>query len=133
MANPFHSIMGLFGSVPPAPMPAAVPAPPAGQLVPGNIDFRNRPVVQNLDGTSSTVRTITIQKSKDGPTILIPTVVNGKIVSDAAAEDHYDATGEHMGIFQTDQQAQDYDKNLHIQMGWNGAPGSAQDKWMYGK
>jgi len=122
----------------PAPVPAPAPAapvstpvaqnnPPAGMIAPGNIDLTNRPVVNNPDGTTSTVRTITIED--DGKTILIPTVVNGKIVSNQEAIDHYKKTGENMGTFSSEDAAEEYDKDLHNRMGWNGAPGSSQEAW----
>lgn len=98
-----------------------------GMLERGNINLKNRPATNNPDGTSSTVRTTTIEE--DGKTILIPTVVNGKIVSDDDAIKHYHDTGEHMGIFKTEKDADEYDKQLHNEMGWNGAPGSAQAAW----
>lgn len=103
------------------------PATPPGLVKAGNIDLKNRPVVRNPDGTSSTVRTITIEEN--GKTILIPTVVNGKIVSNDEAIKHFHQTGEHMGIFKTEEDAEAYDRNLHNQMGWNGPPGSAQAAW----
>lgn len=122
--------------------PAAAPAPhgqaPAasqqkapGMLTPGNIDLNNRPVVKNPDGTSSTVSTMTIEE--DGKTILLPTIVNGKRVSEDEAIKHYHDTGEQMGIFDSEKSADAYDRQLHNKMGWNGKPGSAQDKWQHGQ
>lgn len=108
------------------PTPATVP----GLISPGNIDLKNRPKVVNGDGTTSTVRTMTVEE--DGHAILLPTVINGKIVSDDEAIKHYHQTGEHMGIFKTEKQADDYDRDLHNKMGWNGPPGSAQAKWQQG-
>jgi hypothetical protein len=85
----------------------AAPTP----LVPGNIDIHNRPVVRNRDGSISTVRTISIGTEQGE--VLIPTVVNGKVVSDAEAAAHYRQTGEHLGIFRTPAEATAYAQSLH--------------------
>lgn len=89
----------------------------------GNIDLDNRPVVKNSDGTQSTVGTITAEI--DGQTVLLPTIINGKQVSNKAAISHYKKTGEHLGKFKDQQSADAYDKKMHADKGWNG-PGN---KW----
>ena len=65
----------------------------------GNIDLRIRPKVRNKDGSYSTVRTIGIEA--DGMFINIPTVINGEVVSDREAIQHYRRTGQHLGKFKT--------------------------------
>ncbi len=65
----------------------------------GNINLRIRPKVKNKDGSYSTVRTIGIEA--DGMYINIPTVVNGKVVSNQEAIKHYRKTGRHLGKFKT--------------------------------
>jgi len=90
----------------------------AGLIAPGNIDLNNRPEIQNPDGSVSTVKTITIEE--DGRTILLPTIVNGKELSKEEAVNHYHETGEHMGKFKTQKDADRYDKNLHKEKGWTG-------------
>jgi hypothetical protein len=55
-----------------------------------------------------------------GKTVLLPTVINGKIVSPDDAVQHYRQTGEHMGIFRDQQSADAYDKNMHESNGWTG-------------
>jgi hypothetical protein len=91
---------------------SAVSAP--GMVTPGNIDVHKRPVVKNADGTISTVRSITITNDK-GQAILIPTVVGGKVVSNADAIAAYKRTGQHLGIFKDEDAADAYAEQLHEQ------------------
>lgn len=94
-----------------------------GLLEEGNIDLQNRPKIKNADQSESTVRTITTEI--DGKTILLPTVINGKIVSNQEAVEHYKKTGEHMGKFKDEEAANEYDKIIHQQLGWTGK----KNKW----
>jgi hypothetical protein len=82
-----------------------------GQIDAGNIDVTRRPRVKNADGSVSTVRSISIEE--DGKTVLIPTVVDGKVVSDDAAVAHYHKTGEHLGTFSNEKSANAYAQQLH--------------------
>jgi hypothetical protein len=45
--------------------------------------------------------------------VLIPTVVNGRVVSDAEAIANYRRTGQHLGIFRTPEEATAYAQSLH--------------------
>jgi murein DD-endopeptidase MepM/ murein hydrolase activator NlpD len=88
------------------------PAPAKDGLVEkGNIDLKNRPIVEANDGTVSTVRSISVNIDKKE--VLIPTVIDGEIVSDKAAIAHYKKTGEHLGKFETVEAANAYAEKLH--------------------
>lgn len=79
--------------------------------VAGNIDLHNRPVVKNPDGSISTVRSITV--GFDDKTYVLPTVVNGRVVSDQEAIAHFRKTGEHLGAFNSLPEAEAYSQRLH--------------------
>lgn len=77
----------------------------------GNIDLNNRPVIHNRDGSISTLDSISI--GENGREVLIPTIVNGKKVSDNDAINHYRKTGEHLGKFDSVDTANTYARALH--------------------
>ena len=87
----------------------------------GNIDLTNRPVFKNIDGTISTVESISI--NENGKEILIPTVIKDekgrpKRLSDEDAIKHYRKTGEYLGKFNTVEEADEYAQSLHIDQEW---------------
>lgn len=86
---------------------------PEGMTQAGNLDLNARPSVKNADGSISTVRTITV--GEDDGAVLLPTVIGDKVVSNAEAIAHYKRTGEHLGKFKTEKQADEYAQNLHLQ------------------
>jgi hypothetical protein len=83
----------------------------AQPAVPGNLPLDVREQARNPDGSVSTVRTISIGTDKGE--VLIPTVVNGRVVSDDAAIRHYEQTGENFGTFRTPAEATRYAEWLH--------------------
>ena len=80
-------------------------------LEPGNIDLKKRPKVKNKDGSTSTVRSITIEV--DGHHILIPTVIGNQVVSNEEAIRHFKQTSQHLGIYKTPEAAQKAAEQLH--------------------
>ena len=92
---------------------ATGPKAAPGMVQPGNIDLTKRPSVKNADGSISTVRSMGV--NIDGKEVLIPTVVDGKVVSDEAAIANYKKTGQHLGIFNSPKASDTYAQALHDQ------------------
>jgi hypothetical protein len=84
----------------------------------GNIDLNNRKVVHNDDGSISTERSLSFFDEDTGKEILIPTVIDGRIVDDDTAIDHYYETGEYLGMFDTPEEADEYAEMLHNRQDW---------------
>ena len=78
----------------------------------GNINLNNRKRAINEDGSISTVRSMSFE-DENGKEVLIPTVINGKVVSDEEAIQHYYNTGEYLGKFNTVEEADKYAEELH--------------------
>jgi len=76
----------------------------------GNINLNNRPVIKNPDGSISTL--LSKSFNFDGVEVLLPTIINGRKVSDQEAIDYYRKTGEFLGKFKTPKAATDYAKQL---------------------
>lgn len=70
-----------------------------GMLQQGNIDLNNRPIVRNPDGTISTIRSTSA--NFDGAETLVPTIVDGKNVGVKGGFSNYLKTGQHLGKFDT--------------------------------
>ena len=117
----------------PAPFPSGrkwptPKAPPVGLLYPGNIDLSNRPVIHNADGTISSEYSVSFG-DENGHEVLVPTVVNGRFLTPdgkkppegskaeqqmfKAAFQHYENSGEHMGIFDSPESADAYATAVH--------------------
>jgi hypothetical protein len=97
---------------PPMSMPFGGAAVPSGIMGLGNIDLENRPVVHNPDGTISTVRSMSANFG-DGE-VLMPTVSDdGRLLSNDEAVNLYRQTGQHLGIFDTPENASAYAEALH--------------------
>ena len=121
MAGKIQAAAASFAG--PAPTGTAA-APPAGQLEPGNIDLNARPVVKNPDGSISTVASISI--NEDGKEILIPTVAadGSRILTNDEAIKQYHDTGQHLGKFDTVDNANAAAEPLHLAQAQQYAPGA---------
>lgn len=101
-------------AIPPSTVATADTQPPEGvpqPIIPGNLPLDIQQVVHNDDGTVSTVRTISI--GVDGREVLIPTVIDGRVVGDDEAAQHYYETGENFGTFENAADATAYGEALH--------------------
>ncbi len=124
-SNPFSGIISKAEVKAPIKVFPVANSNPFGQKVKepvsnygvGNIDLNSRPVVTNADGSISTVRSISITDD-NGKVILIPTVIKdssgtGKVVSNDEAVKHYYDTGEYLGKFNSEDEADKYAQQLH--------------------
>lgn len=82
-----------------------------GKIADGNLDPWHRKVLQNPDGSYSTTSSISIGTDKGE--VLIPTVVDGKRLTQKEAIQHYKDTGENLGTFDTPEHADAYAQELH--------------------
>lgn len=121
----------------PIAMPRVIPAQtvmpnmengPTGLLQPGNINLVGRPVVKNADGTISSEYSTSFG-DENGREILVPTVVNGRFLTKNGkkplegsdeeremfrrAQQHYEQSGEHLGIFDSPDNADAYAQIVH--------------------
>ncbi len=95
--------------MPPVPV---IQIPVKGLKKVGNIDLTNRPKVWNEDEKAwSTV--LSTSFGTDEGEVLVPRVVKGQILSEQDAQDHYHKTGEHLGVFDTPDNANAYAEALH--------------------
>ncbi len=85
---------------------------PVGAVVAGNIEHMGRSEVDNRDGTTSTVRSMSFN---DGPgrEVLIPTAYDGAVHSDDEAIANYRKGGQHMGVFRTPEGATAHAEQVH--------------------
>ncbi len=83
-----------------------------GPIEEGNIALIGRPSIDNHDGTTSTVRSMSFNDGK-GREVLVPTAYGGAVHSEDDAIDNYRKTGEHMGVFSTPEDATAYAMKVH--------------------
>lgn len=87
-----------------------------GMIKAGNIDIAHRPTLKLPNGDIATVRSINVDIDDNGTQALIPTVgPNGEDWTDQQAIEHYQKTGENLGIFKDRASAEDYAEKLHEQ------------------
>lgn len=95
--------------------PSSAPTP----LVAGNIALTARPLVKNTDGSISTLLSSSFNDGVNE--VVYSPIINGRIYSDADAQDYYFITGKHLGKFASGNTADaiTYAQNLHtIQAAW---------------
>lgn len=103
----------------PAPPLYTAPGPTKGMTAAGNTDLRALPVIQNPDGSSSTVysTSFTDENPKSphyGKNVLVKGILNGKKTDDVdALRNQYYKTGQHLGVFDTPENADAYASRLH--------------------
>ncbi len=95
----------------------------AGMKKPGNLDLDARKVDTSLPDTYRTEESISI--GTDDGEVLIPTVIDGKKVTDDEAIAHYNQTGENLGIFDTPDNADAYATALHERQATKYKPAAA--------
>jgi len=88
-----------------------------GLIARGNIDLSKRPVVKNLDGSISTIKSKSFG-FEDGYQTLLPTISpDGKLLNDAQAVDLYRKTGKHLGKFRDVTSATGFAKKMSAEQG----------------
>jgi hypothetical protein len=90
------------------------PNMPPGMIQPGNIDVYQRPIINNPDGTISTVNSMSFGMGP-GREVLIPGVSSTSLLSPEQAWRQYLQTKQHLGIFSTPAAADVYGQWLHHQ------------------
>jgi hypothetical protein len=85
----------------------------AGLKVPGNIDLTKQPIVNNPDGTTSTVSSMSF--GRGGNEVLIPQVAHdgSRVLEPRDAIEQYNKSDKHLGIFTSPETATDYAIGLH--------------------
>lgn len=84
-----------------------------GLVEPGNLDPYNRPVYKHADGQGyGTTMSFSFNVPEKGE-VLIPQIVNGKLLTQQEAVEHFRKTGEHFGIFDTPANADLFSTDLH--------------------
>lgn len=88
----------------------------SGLLAKGNIDLTKRKVLNNQDETISTESSITIYNNDETRdfAVNIPTIINGKRYSEKEAIDYYRRNGEHLGKYDTIENAVSAAQNVHL-------------------
>ena len=109
---------------------------PKGLIEPGNLNIRNRPTIENDDGSHSSE--LSFSREENGKEVLVPSIVNGRFMTPDGkmppmghevdgkyvptpeeqamydrAWQHYRETGEHLGKFDTPDHADAYAERLH--------------------
>jgi hypothetical protein len=96
-----------------------IPGGGAGLVIPGNIDLTKRPIVRNANGSVSTVRSVSwnlpvrVDRGVRNLEVLMPEVIGQSVVSARQALNHFERTGQHLGMFDSVAHANSYAVRLH--------------------
>lgn len=91
---------------------SAAPQDVKGLIEAGNINLANRPIVENPDGSFSTVESKSF--NIDGQEVLLPTISDdGKRLTDEQVINLYKMSGRHLGKFSSSEAATRYAEQLH--------------------
>lgn len=93
---------------------------PSPMIAPGNLDLDKRKVLRTPDGGYRTENSISIGTDKGE--VLIPTVVNGRQLTQQQAVEHFYKSGEQLGTFSTPGAATSYAQQLHQRQAGRYAP-----------
>lgn len=105
-----EAVTGKLIGFAPATQPETIP----GMVINGNIDLMDRTPV-TVEGGTATLRSMSV--NVEGREVLIPTVHDGKELTPEQAVNRYRVTGEHLGIFDTPDNATAYGKKLSADQG----------------
>ena len=86
----------------------------------GNIDLDKRKVLKDGDEfktEESITIGITIGDKNEEKQVIIPTVIDGKKVSDKEATDHFFKTKQHLGMYETKEYAEAQAEKIHLRQG----------------
>jgi hypothetical protein len=92
---------------------SAAPPRPVGMRNPGTINLTGRPIIPTPGQPGYHSSEISFSRGTDQGEVLVPQVVNGRVLSQDEAWQHYLNTGEHMGIFDTPEHADAYAEQVH--------------------
>ena len=82
----------------------------------GNIDLNNRAVIHNPDGSFSTE--LSFSAEIDGVEVLLPTIIDGIVRTEAYALQYYQNKNKFLGKFNTPEEANEYAVQLHERQQW---------------
>jgi hypothetical protein len=83
-------------------------------IEPGNIDLNNRPLISTPGKPGYKSSELSFSRGTDKGEVLVPRVVDGKMLGEDEAWQHYIETGEHMGIFDKPENADNYADSVHM-------------------
>ena len=84
------------------------------QALPATISHDNRPMVPTKDGKGYSTE-LNMIVEYDGLHYIVPTIVDGKVLTEEEAADHFEKTGEHFGAYKTREEALKAERIQHDQ------------------